>query len=304
MRTVFGGFVAIAGLMALPSVVTAEDQPDAGELFAQLDANKDGQVTREEVPDEKQRLFDRLVRKSDNDGNGQLNSDELAAGLANKRPERPLKEKSEGGDNRPEGGRPFGDAFAQGPPGRPLGDRPEGSPRGGRHEGPPDPEEIFEHIDANDDGTISKDEFVQHHRQMTERFRDRRPGGPEDRPRREGRPDRPDRERGEGPPRPEGPPRDREDGPPRDRERRGFGPGGPGQNPDELFSRLDKNGDGKLTADEAAEKGKERFDRMLSRQDKDGDKAISKEEFMEGHRRRKERFSREEKHHDSQRDDD
>ena len=37
----------------------------------------------------------------------------------------------------------------------------------------------------------------------------------------------------------------------------------PGRGPEVMFDRLDKNDDGALTADEAPERGKERFERLL-----------------------------------------
>ena len=56
------------------------------------------------------------------------------------------------------------------------------------------------------------------------------------------------------------------------------GPGGPGQgrpNPEEMFKRLDKNGDGKVTKDEAPERMAQNFDKI----DKNGDGAITQDEL-------------------------
>jgi len=39
-------------------------------LFAELDANKDGQLTAEEIPADKKRLFERLLRRCDKTATG------------------------------------------------------------------------------------------------------------------------------------------------------------------------------------------------------------------------------------------
>jgi Ca2+-binding EF-hand superfamily protein len=177
-------------------------------------------------------------------------------------------------------------------------------------EGPPDrphPDEVFKMLDKDGDGKLSKEEFAEGHRLREERERNRR-GGPDGGRRRGG----PDGERGpDGPPRGERGPEGRGfDGPPRGgrgegRGPEGRGPGGPGGfggpgfdgpgfggSPEQMFSRLDKNGDGKLTEDDAVAQAKERFAQMLERNDKDSDKSISKEEFEAGARERRERFGR------------
>jgi Ca2+-binding EF-hand superfamily protein len=59
-------------------------------------------------------------------------------------------------------------------------------------------------------------------------------------------------------------------------------PGGPasgGPSLEERFRERDRNGDGKITAEDIPEPLRNRFAAMLERADKDGDKAISLEEF-------------------------
>ena len=56
-------------------------------MFAQLDSNKDGFLTKDEVPEDKQRLFARLLRSADKNADGKLTAEEFAAGL--QRRERP-----------------------------------------------------------------------------------------------------------------------------------------------------------------------------------------------------------------------
>src|SRR5688572_19672423 len=98
-RLVFGrqnmnklAWTLLAGglLLALGSARAADDEapedPGPGALFERLDTNGDGQLTAEEVPEEHQRLFDRLRKTADKDGDKQINRDEFAAGLADKRP--------------------------------------------------------------------------------------------------------------------------------------------------------------------------------------------------------------------------
>lgn len=48
----------------------------------------------------------------------------------------------------------------------------------------------------------------------------------------------------------------------------------------DLFSRLDKNGDGLLAADEMSGERRELFDRLVRRGDKNGDGKLTSEEFL------------------------
>jgi Ca2+-binding EF-hand superfamily protein len=54
------------------------------------------------------------------------------------------------------------------------------------------------------------------------------------------------------------------------------------QDEGDLFSKLDKNKDGFVTADEVQESQKALFERLVRNADKDGDKKLSKEEFQAG----------------------
>jgi len=54
--------------------------------------------------------------------------------------------------------------------------------------------------------------------------------------------------------------------------------------PEELFQRLDKNGDGKLTSDEIPEEQRRFFDRTVRVGDKDGDGVLTREEFIQANR--------------------
>ncbi len=65
---------------------TNSNEKSAAALFTQLDVNQDGQLTNDEATGDKERLFKRLVRTSDKDGNGSLNLDEFSSGLSGDQP--------------------------------------------------------------------------------------------------------------------------------------------------------------------------------------------------------------------------
>ncbi len=122
--------------MLLAGQARGDDKPEASAsdpaaMFAQLDANKDGQLSGDEIPDDKKRLFERLVRVADKNGDGKLSSEEFAAGLA-RRPQQPEA----------------------------------ANPPGGGPEGKPAPEKMFKRLDANGDGKVTLDEVPEPRRDM------------------------------------------------------------------------------------------------------------------------------------------
>lgn len=58
--------------------------------------NHDGQITADEVPEEQRRLFDRLVRRADKNGDGKLSREEFLAGMANDHPKHQAAETAGG----------------------------------------------------------------------------------------------------------------------------------------------------------------------------------------------------------------
>lgn len=63
------------------------------ELFTSLDANSDGQVVAEEVSSNQRRLFDRLVRRGDRDGDRALTLQEFEKSLVPDTPPKPIETK-------------------------------------------------------------------------------------------------------------------------------------------------------------------------------------------------------------------
>lgn len=210
----------LAGLAALPlSFVGAEEPKDppppakegspAEGLLKDLDKNGDGNLTREEVPEERRRFFDRLLREADADKSESLTLDELK------------------GARLPEGPR-----GAAGGPERRF-----------------EPGEMFKRLDKNSDGKVTRDEIPEPLRERMKPLFDRI--GKDE--------------------------LTRED---LEKMRPPFG----GERPDAeaMFKRLDTNGDGKLTLTDVPEDRRERVERMLERAGKEKDGAITLEEFKKG----------------------
>lgn len=292
MKKYFLGLATAATLWSV-SPVWAQD---AADLFDKLDANKDGVISADEVPDDKQAIFERLVRVGDANGDKKLTKDELAAGLKKSAPQ--------------------AEAAPAGRPGAPgAGGPPNISPKeifarldrdgNGKIEKDEIPERMKENlgrVDANSDGAIELTEFEK----VAQFFAGRRPEGAP-----AGAPDRP----GQGGPVPGGP------------VLRALDADGDGEisaseieGAAKALAKLDKNSDGKLTRDEigpppgmrpdarSAEAARpagggafaEQFIARLKEADKNGDKKISKEEAPD---RLKENFDRADRNSDGQLDE-
>ncbi len=91
-------YLLLAGVSLLYAQLAQADddaKPAAADneaLFKQLDKNSDGQVAEDEIPQEKRRLFRRLLRTGDKDGNGKLSREEFVEGLKGTASEQPRGE--------------------------------------------------------------------------------------------------------------------------------------------------------------------------------------------------------------------
>lgn len=157
MRKLFLGFAiaAACGTVFIAVTTLSAFGQEPAELFDKLDANKDGVITSDEVPDDKQATFERLVRSGDANGDKKLTKDELVAGLKKLQPAADAPAATE----RP-GGRPG----AAGPGGAGVKeifsrmDR-DGNGKLEKDEIPERMKENLARIDANGDGVVELAEF-------------------------------------------------------------------------------------------------------------------------------------------------
>jgi len=252
-------FSALVTLGMLPA---AAMEIDGERLYRDLDANSDGQLDEDEVGQEHRLLFKRLLRTGDEDGDGRLSADEFAAALVPVRAEKGLAEKV--------GSRlPGADALTV----------------------------LLAKMDRNQDRRLEAEEIPERYQRLFEQML--RPGDDD----KDGVLNQ--REIARAAPRL---------GIMAQMAARRLGLdvaaefqklpaeqvaamdqmnayGRPGQmladpaQAEQLFNRLDGNGDEQLTAEEAPGPFAERFEGMLSRGDQDGDQQLSKKEFMAFSRR-------------------
>lgn len=158
-----------------------------------------GQATAqdEERPRRDGEMRQRMIEEFDADGDGQLNDEERQTAretMRERRGDRPGRGQARGGEGRGGQGR-GGEGRGRGPSDRPA---------------PPDPNELFDRFDENQDGQLSRDEFLKFTQETRGRWGrgpgEGRPGGPRGEgvgPARGGprgdRPSRPQRPRGDAP---------------------------------------------------------------------------------------------------------
>lgn len=149
--------IALA-IVVSPSTVMADDAKEKKELppkrspaawFETLDADNDGKLTVEELPEARRERLERLLVRADSDGDGVVTSEEFVAAMKD-RPDRRRPPRGE----RPE-----------------WGDRgPDGPPRD-KKMGPPDLEKLFERFDADGDEQLSVEEFTKGMKRLGEKMR-------------------------------------------------------------------------------------------------------------------------------------
>lgn len=222
-------------------------RPEPGQLFGQLDKNGDGKVSRDELPADARERMARIFDQADKD---ELTREEFAAAFRGAMQGPPV-----------EGNRP---RTADGQPGSRPGMGPFRAPR------------FLQKLDADGDGRLSKSEFAK----APDLFADLDENG-------DGQLD--PRELMGPPPEGMGPGtalggRRPAAGRPEMEGRRPEGdrPGTPqaGRPDGQFFARLDKDGDGKLSKDEAPERIQKNFDQL----DRNSDGFVDREELASSFR--------------------
>ncbi len=85
--------LAVLLLWATPLTALSISPDEIQDLFASLDTNQDGQLSKYDIDPDHARLFARLLRTSDLDRDDQLSAAEFASGLQPRRLDKPLPEK-------------------------------------------------------------------------------------------------------------------------------------------------------------------------------------------------------------------
>jgi Ca2+-binding EF-hand superfamily protein len=241
--------IAATAAICFGSTAFAAEEPDSDRspkqrheaLFNDLDSNRDGSISADEVPDEHRRLFERLKRRGDKNSDDKLNKEEFIAGFEEVRPDGPQR----GIGDRPEGRR------------RGDGDRPDGPPgerrRNREGRGPEAEGDRPDRPGRGPDGQRGEGDRPDRRRPDGDRPDARRPDG--DRPEGPG-PDGQRRRRPEG----------RPDGGPEGMRGVMMGPA--------LMRALDANGDGKISSSEISDAAV-----ALKKLDKNGDGEIGRDEL-------------------------
>ncbi|WP_197998017.1 EF-hand domain-containing protein [Gimesia maris] len=232
MQNSFFSLAALAVLSLSAGSVSAapeQDESASQNIFQQLDKNSDGTVTADEVPQDKERFFDHLIRTGDENKDGKLTKTEFESSLKKEDQKFPAA----GGTDQQQNRRGM--------------------------------QEFMNRLDRNGDKKISRDELPEPLRDRMEPLfkrmntdeipletfqriagmnRGRPVGNREERPR--AGDEKMDQERYE-----------------------------------RFFQSLDTNKDGKLTLEEAPERGKQILKQIYRQADKGADSSLSKQEFLE-----------------------
>ena len=233
------------------------------ETFKRLDANGDGKLTADEAPEQGRRMVAAILERSGKGRDGSLTMQEFQNAVKQFNRAQP-NGRPDGGDKRPESDRPARDGEMRRP-----GD--DNRPANG---GPA----FLRILDTNHDGRLTRDELSKA-ASLLERLDQNGDGaldgrelfgpppgsqGSMERPRQSGGRDSSDRPRRPASDQPEGKPDASRASPQNqtDRDRR------PNlENPEESFSRLDRDEDGAISKDEAPDRLKQNFDRVDSNKD-------------------------------------
>ncbi|MCA9081506.1 MAG: EF-hand domain-containing protein [Planctomycetaceae bacterium] len=247
---------------------------DPGAFLKNLDKNGDGNLSRDELPEQ---LRDRLGRVFDQIGQDSIPIERLAQALGQLRT-------ANGDRPRPDGDRPREGTLTEGAPregDRPAMDRPRDGARG--PQGPPRLPAFVRLLDTDKDGSLSQEELSKASELFAELDRNDdgklnmfelmgpppegfagRPGMRDgDRPQPEG--DRPRRPDGERPPMDGERPRDGQPARDGDRPRP--------ESPDQVFEQFDADKNGSLSREEVPPPMRENFDRIDQNEDGQIDKA-------------------------------